>query len=304
MRPPPDFAAAVLMVRPAAFGWNPETAATNGFQRPIDGEAARAALGEFDRAAQRLAAAGVEVTIWEDTPTPAKPDAIFPNNWVSTHPGGRVVLYPMLTPSRRAEVRPELVDGLGRDFAITEVIDLRAAAGGRCLEGTGSLVIDAAAGTVYAAWSPRTDPGLTAEWAALFGLEVVGVDARDPAGAPIYHTNVILSLGAGFSVCALDRIADDGARARLAERLAARGELLALGDAQVEAFAGNLLQLRDRAGGPALALSTTALAALTPADRRLLERHSALVPLEIPTIEVAGGGSARCMLAENFLERR
>lgn len=298
------FASAVIVVRPAAFGFNPETAATNAFQRPIDREGATAALAEFDRAAGRLQAAGVDVRIWEDTPTPPRPDAVFPNNWLSTHADGAVVLYPMLAPSRRAEVRDELVLSLADDFEIREVVDLRGeAARGRFLEGTGSLVIDAAAGRVYAARSPRTDPALVRAWAARFALEVVEFDARDRAGAAIYHTNVILSLGSGFSAVGLERI-DAGDRPRVRALLEARGEVLALTDRQILAFAGNLLQLVDRRGAPLLALSTTALASLGPAERRLLERYTALLPLEIPTIEAGGGGSARCMLAENFLPRR
>lgn len=297
------FASAVILVRPAAFGWNPETAATNAFQRPLAAGLARAALHEFDRAAARLQATGVDVLLWEDTPAPVKPDAVFPNNWLSTHADGTVVLYPMVAPSRRAEVRRDLVDGLRRDFVVREVIDLCAEAGrGRFLEGTGSLVIDAAAGRAFAAASPRTDLELARAWGGRMGLEIVGFTARDRAGAAIYHTNVILSLGSGFSACGLALI-DPADRPRVRAPLEARGELLDLDDAQVLAFAGNMLELAGR-GGPALALSTTALAALSPAERRLLERHTALVPLEIPTIEAGGGGSARCLIAENFLPRR
>ena len=299
------FARSVLMIRPAAFGFNAETAVTNAFQRPsLAEDVGAAARREFDAAARALAGAGVDVHVFEDIPVPPRPDAVFPNNWLSTHPDGRVFLYPMQAPSRRAEVRYDLVDALRRSHEVREVIDWSGeAARGRFLEGTGSLVLDAARGRVLACRSPRTDPELAAAWAARMGLELVLFTARDPEGRPIYHTNVLLCVGDGFAACGLERI-DPRERDAVADRLAEGRARIDLDDRQLAAFAGNLLQLRGAGGAPALALSTTALAALTGAPRRALERHTGLVPLEIPTIEAVGGGSARCMLAEIFLEPR
>lgn len=300
-----SFARSVMMVRPAAFGFNPETAATNAFQRdPVASDLSLQACREFDAAARALADAGVDVHVFEDSPQPPRPDAVFPNNWISTHPGGRVFLYPMQAASRRAEVRRDLVDALARDFTVREVIDWSGeAASGRYLEGTGSLVIDAARRRVFACRSPRTDPALAAAWARAMDLELVLFAAHDPGGLPIYHTNVIVCVGAGFAACGLARVAP-GERGAVADLLAADRELIDLDDAAILAFAGNLLQLRGRGGAPVLALSTTALAALRGPALRTIERHSALCPLAIPTIEVAGGGSARCMLAEIFLAPR
>ncbi|MCA9658460.1 MAG: hypothetical protein KC486_08955 [Myxococcales bacterium] len=296
----------MIMLRPAAFGFNPETAETNAFQRPFGApaEVARRARAEVEAMADALHHAGVAVELWEDTPSPIKPDAPFVNNWLSTHADGQVHLYPMATPSRRAEVRDDLVTALGERFAIAEVIDWRARArADQALEGTGSLVIDADRDEVYACRSARTDPELARAWADARGLRLHLFTAEDREGAAIYHTNVLLSLGAGFSLCGLDRIAA-AERPTIAAALEARGPIVRLSAAQLDAFAGNMLQLIDRRGAALLVLSTTALRSLTPDQRQLLERYTALLPVDIPTIEAAGGGSARCLLAENFLARR
>jgi len=294
------------MLLPAAFGFNAETAHSNTFMRPSedpDGVAQRARR-EVEAMAARLVDAGIDVELWEDDPTPPRPDAPFVNNWLSTRRDGRVFLYPMATPSRRAEVRTELVDALGERFEISEVVDWSPlAAEGRALEGTGSLVIDDAGSRVFACRSPRTDPELARRWAALQGLELVLFDALGADATPIYHTNVLLSLAVGISLCGLGQI-PTAQRQAVADALRERGEVIELTPPQLDAFAGNMLQLVDRRGAPHLVLSTTALAALRPDERRMLEAKSALLPVAISTIETAGGGSARCLLAENFLRPR
>lgn len=301
--PPAVFAAQVLMIRPAAFGYNPETAASNGFQveRRGDEDAATAALREFDAMVSALTAAGVGVWVWEDDLDPPRPDAVFPNNWISTHANGRVCLYPMATVSRRREIRRDHVDSLTRRYRVAEVVDWSGAAErGQALEGTGSLVIDARRRRVFACRSSRTDPALVRAWAAAEGHEAVIFDALDGQGRPIYHTNVICCVGEGFAACGLALVAADQ-REGLRERLAETGTCIALTPAQIDRFAGNMLQLTTTSGAPLLVLSQAALDALAPAQRRALESRTGLLPVRIPTIEALGGGSARCMLAELFL---
>jgi len=298
------------MLRPAAFGFNAETAHSNAFMRRSadpSGVAAKARR-EIETMAAALVDAGIGVELWEDEPSTPRPDAPFVNNWLSTHREGRVVLYPMATPTRRAEVRPELVDALRQRFFIGEVIDWSPRSEeGRALEGTGSLVIERRDGgrkdRVFACRSPRTDPQLAAAWSTLLDHELVLFDAVDPRGTPIYHTNVLLSLVQGLSLCGIDRI-PEAQRATVLDALEERGPLLELTPPQLDAFAGNMLQLEDRRGTPLLVLSATALASLRPDQRRALERETALLPVAIPTVETVGGGSARCLLAENWLRPR
>ena len=297
----------VLMVRPAAFGANPETAASNAFQSTRaategDREAARR---EFDAAVAALERAGVEVIVADDTAEPAKPDAVFPNNWLGLQHDGTAVLYPMLSPRRRLERRRELLGLLeGRGFAVRRVLDLTHwESSGVALEGTGSMVLDHPAGIAYACVSPRTDARPLAELGAALGYRAHVFHATGPAGEPVYHTNVLLCLGERFAVACLEAVADAGERTRLRESLAGRArELLELTRPQMNAYAGNMLAL-SAAGEPVIALSTTAWAALTAMQRRTLEAHGTIVTAAVPTIERFGGGSLRCMLAEVFLPR-
>ena len=298
---------AVLMVRPARFGWNPETAESNRFQRAgtETGEAVTAAR-EFDALAARLAGAGVKVIVADDSPEPAKPDACFPNNWVSFHADGTVVLYPMLAPSRRAERRPEVIDQVKRaGFHVSRIIDLSLLERrGEFLEGTGSLVLDRPSRTAYACGSPRTTPAALAEFAARLGYRVVAFDALGPDRRPAYHTNVLMAVGEGVAVLCAEAIPDAARRAAVLAALAESGhELIEIDAAEMGCFAGNLLMLRARDGGARIALSEAAWQALAPDKRRRLERHGGIVAASIPTIERLGGGSVRCMLAEIFLPR-
>lgn len=301
-------AAAVLMVRPAAFGANPETAATNAFQAaaPPGADLRDAARAESDALAAALDAAGVEVLVLDDTPAPAKPDACFPNNWLSLHHDGTVVLYPMQAPSRRRERREEALESVRRDgFVVRRVVDLtRFEAQSAFLEGTGSLVLDHVAKVAYACRSPRTHAAPLEAFARELGYTPHAFDATGPAGEAVYHTNVVMSVGERFAVACLEAVADEGGRRRLRESLEATGrEVLALDRAAMNAFGGNLLQLATKQDGRVIALSAAALAGLGPGPRRRLERHGGLVAVPIPVIERHGGGSVRCMLAEVFLPR-
>jgi hypothetical protein len=302
----PQSAAAVLMVRPARFGFNPQTAASNLFQKSaLETDVSGAALREFDALAEQLARAGVQVILAEDTPHPVKPDAIFPNNWVSFHRDGTVALYPMLAPNRRLERRDEvlaLVAAAG--FRITRTVDLcHREELGQYLEGTGSLVLDRPRHLAYANISARTDLDALGEFAQRLDYELVTFESFDAAGSAVYHTNVMLAVGSGFAVLCAESIADKRSRAAVRETLAAGGrEIVEISVAQMQEFAGNVLELAPP-GSKVIALSTTAWRCLDAQQRRSLEKHGNVLAAEIPVIEHCGGGGVRCMLAEVHLPR-
>ncbi len=311
----PQSAAAVLMVRPARFGFNPQTAASNGFQSaPTPGQggegsvdAQSSALREFDRLADQLQRTGVEVVIGRDTPEPPKPDAVFPNNWVSFHHDGTVVLYPMLASNRRLERRDELLRQVALEggFRVVRTVDLtHREAQGAFLEGTGSMVLDRTNRIAYACLSPRTDLDVLGEFAQLLDYELVTFEAFDAAANPIYHTNVLMSVGTRFAVLCAELVRDPGSRAAVTERLRASGHrMIEISLGQVARFAGNLLELAPPSG-KVIALSTGAWASLDPAQRRSLEGEGTVVAADIPVIERLGGGGVRCMLAAIHLPRR
>ena len=298
---------AVLMIRPARFAANPETAASNRFQAaaPADrGVAARAAR-EFDGLAVALAAAGVRVHAFAGARDADLPDEVFPNNWVSFHADGTAVLYPLLAPNRRRERRPELIDALRDEhgYRIAHVVDLTSLERrGQYLEGTGSLVLDRVNRIAYACRSPRTHDLALAELGRVLGYETRAFDAMDRDGHPIYHTNVLLSIGTRFAVLCSSALRDAAERRQLIQRLAESREVIDLSFEQLHSFAGNLLELRARAA-PVIALSKTALGSLRGPQRRALEAHGELVVADVGTIETHGGGSVRCMLAEVALPR-
>jgi hypothetical protein len=304
-------AEAVLMVRPARFGYNPETAATNRLQRPPAAGGGEGAQGrrEHDGLAAALASEGVGVCLVEDTPEPAKPDAAFPNNWVSFHEDGTVVLYPMQAASRRRERRQEIVDAVTErlGFAITRTVDLTShETQGRYLEGTGSLVLDHIERTAYACVSSRTDPAVVQEWCRELGYEPLLFGAVDRAGVPLYHTNVMLCIGQKAAVVGAQAIVPAD-RGRVIERLRGTGrEVIEIDHDGIERFAGNMLELGswDEALGDlrVLVMSEAARHAL-PAEAfaRLSACTDEVLAVPVPTIERLGGGSVRCMLAEVFL---
>ncbi len=289
-------APAVLLVRPACFGFNAEAAATNRFARAeaTPGVAARA-RGELDQAAERIRAAGVRVIVAEDSPDPPKPDAVFPNNWVSFPPGGGTVLYPMAPPSRRAERRDavvELARGVGWRRRLLDLTGLEASGG--FLEGTGSLVLDHDARSGFAARSPRTTEAGIAAFEAKTGYRILRFESALD-GVAIYHTNVMLALGPAVALVGTSLVG--GGREPLLEHLAASGRrILELEGAQVAGFAANVLWLAGP-DGPVVVMSRRAEAALT---RDQLVAMGPRVVVDIPTIEDVGGGSARCLLAEVF----
>jgi hypothetical protein len=298
------------MIRPAAFGWNPETRASNRFQAagPAGaGDPNVRAATEFDSLVSSLLAAGVDVQALPDRPELACPDAVFPNNWVSLHPDGTVVLYPMLAPSRRRERRPDVLAELARlgGFRVSRLLDLTYhELQGRYLEGTGSVVFDHVARVAYACLSPRTDADVFDELCAEFGYEGVTFHAVDAQGAPVYHTNVMLAIGSRLAVVCAEAVRKDE-RGGLLDRLKAGGRAVEIIDrAQMGQFAANLLELRSRTDETLLVASSRGLACLAPAAReRVAGAVDRIVSVPVPTIEDLGGGSVRCMLAEVFLPR-
>jgi hypothetical protein len=308
---PQQCASAVLMIRPAAFDYNPETALTNRMQQPGAGgpTGQSQALSEFEQFTQVLRSEGIAVCAVDDTPLPAKPDAIFPNNWVSFHEDGTLVLYPMQAESRRRERRPQVIDAVVEQlgFKVSRVLDLtKNEAAGRFLEGTGSLVLDRCNRVAYACISPRTHPALVEEWARELGYEAVAFEALDRGGVPFYHTNVMMCIGARMAVLGTCAMSSDD-RARVIEKLAVTGrDVIEIRYDEIEQFAGNMLELAswDEALGDyrLLLMSEAARRSLRPeVYTRLSASTDCMLAVPIPTIERLGGGSVRCMLAEVFL---
>jgi hypothetical protein len=293
---------AVLMIRPHRFYANPETAEDNAFQRAsasADPETLSAAARmEFDRAVATLRSAGATVHVVDDTPEPDKPDAVFPNNWLSTHHDGSIVLYPMFSALRRRERRRDIIDELRRSYRVTEVIDYSAyETKDQCLEGTGSLVLDHVHKIAYVSLSQRSHSEPLKRFCADFDYEPVTFTATDENGRPVYHTNVVMCVGTELALIALEMIADTREREAVRARLTETGkEIVDLTREQIANFAGNAIELENVTGEKLLVLSSRALPAFRPAQRRTIERYARFVPLELPTIELAGG-SARCMLA-------
>ncbi|KVD31869.1 citrulline utilization hydrolase CtlX [Burkholderia ubonensis] len=300
--------AAVVMIRPHHFQPNPQTSADNAFQRSGGAGDARAvsaaARDEVGAAAQRLADAGVRVHVFDDHGEHDTPDSVFPNNWFSTHPGGHVALYPMTCPNRRRERRADVIEMLKTEYRVQDVIDYSGLEYDDVfLEGTGAMVLDHVARIAYTARSRRADPVALERFCTHFNFEPICFDTADADGRPIYHTNVMMSVATEFALIGLDLISDPNRRDEIRRRLAETGRtVVALEPSQIANFAGNALELSGR-DARVLALSRRAFDCLTPHQRRLIERSAQLLPLDVPTIELAGG-SVRCMLAGIHLARR
>jgi hypothetical protein len=292
---------AVLMIRPNSFYPNPETAADNAFQHDADrgsGVLTLAARKEFDAAVQTLREVGVKVHVFEDTAEPEKPDAVFPNNWISTHHDGRVALFPMYSALRRRERRQDVIEELGDHYRVTEVIDYSALEDeGCCLEGTGSLVLDHLNKIAYVSLSNRSNPEVTQRFARDFSYEPVTFTSLGPDAKPIYHTNVMMCIGTAFAMLCLDSIRNRTEQHRVRVCLEKTGKhIVELASNQVANFAGNAIELHDEDGQKLLVLSNRAIRALSEEQQEVLSRYARFVQLDLPTIEL-GGGSARCMIA-------
>jgi hypothetical protein len=296
------------MIRPARFYSNPETAADNAFQRSADRDPDALTLmarKEFDAAVQTLRAAGVNVHVFEDTTQPEKPDAVFPNNWISTHHNGLIVLFPMYSAVRRRERRQDIVEELRKHYRVGEVIDYSSFENERSyLEGTGSLVLDHLNKVAYVSLSNRSNPKMIQRFVEDFGYEPVIFSSIGSNGQPIYHTNVMMCIGTAFAMVGLDMIPNKTERQQVRARLEKTGkEIVELSADQIANFAGNAIELHNKDGGKLLVLSSRAGHALTEDQRKRLTRYARLIPLELPTIELAGG-SARCMIATIHLPQR
>lgn len=288
----------VYMLRPKAFGFNPQTAGSNTFQRGgelTEAQVARLALEEWEQAVEQLQRAGVMVHILPGCEMENLPDEIFLNNWFSTHPGGKLIIYPMLTPNRQREVRPELMQQVLTEPVSRSIIDLRQRfPSADYLEGTGSLVFNAEGTMAYAVLSERTTAGGVARFTAATGIPVFAFAAN----RPIYHTNVLMCLTEKLAVVCLECIADDAVRNQLVNTFGE--QLLAITVEQMEHFCGNMLGLLSQSGESLLVMSETAQAAFTAVQwERITAVHQPVV-VSIPVIEQYGGGSARCMLAECY----
>lgn len=299
---------AVVMIRPHHFHPNPETADDNAFQRKDTGASAQViaeiARDEVSTAAAALQAAGVKVHVFDDFGTQKTPDSVFPNNWFSTHSGGHVAIYPMYSPNRRRERRIDVIDMLKAQYRVQDVIDYSGLEyDGLFLEGTGAMVLDHLDRVAYTARSNRANAVALERFCTHFNFEPMAFSSADSAGCPIYHTNVLMCIGTEFALIGLDMITDPLRRSEILTRLQATGrEVIALDERQINEFAGNAIELSTETGR-ILAMSARAKASLNPDQIGIIERSARILPLSVPTIEMAGG-SVRCMLAGIHLARR
>jgi len=287
---------AIIMVRPLTFGFNLETAQSNSFQTLSSLKNVNLlAQQEFDSAINTLKRSGARVRLFEDTPTPRKPDSIFPNNWFSTHPNGNVILYPMLAKNRRQERRSDIIDSLTKSYKVSSIIDLTEAENNDTfLEGTGSIVFDHIHKVAYASISPRTNLKLLDQLCNRIGYTPFSFSSYDLKGLPVY---VILSIGTDYAiVCtnSLDNLLEQQLLLKQLKRT--KKTVIEISLQQMNMFAANCLEIEVSTGN-ILALSSTALTSLTSTNIKALQSHLKLVELSIPTIETIGGGSVRCMMA-------
>ncbi len=303
----------ILMIRPVAFRMNEQTAVNNYYQKVLDNllpaTVNAKAQQEFDAFVKKLQAAGVDVTVVDDTLDPDTPDSIFPNNWISFHQNGDVVLYPMFAENRRSERREDILDILEeKGFHIENIVDYTSAEeDGFFLEGTGSLLLDRANGIAYCALSPRADEELFIEFCEDFDMAPVIFNAYQTIHHErklIYHTNVMMCLGSTFAVICADCIDDKQERKFVLEQLKKSGkEVILISEDQVNNFAGNMLELVGANQQKLLVMSAAAHQSLTADQVAKLEKHAQILSSSLDTIEACGGGSARCMMAEIFLPK-
>lgn len=302
-------ASTILMIRPTAFGFNAETAANNAFQSSPDAPqklVQKKALQEFDEFVETLRKKNIEVIVVQDTPKPAKPDAIFPNNWFCTLQDGTLAVFPMYAPNRRIEKRDDMLQTLVQQYQTRDVEDWSEyEAESLFLEGTGSMIIDHEHKLIYACLSPRTNKTVLEKFANAHGYRAITFYAKDENGVDVYHTNVIMHIGDTYAVICLESITEEIERIAVSQLLIATGhEVIPITLEQVHAYAGNMLQVQNSKGEKFTLLSKQAFKSLTKEQKRILKVHTNLLPIDITTIETVGGGSVRCMMAEIFLEKK
>lgn len=300
----------VLMVSPSSFQFNAETAASNDFQNNIESlsahEIQKKAKEEHQTMVNELKEKGIDVIVIEDTPSPAKPDAIFPNNWLMMHQDGRIIIFPMKNANRQLEKRSDIVELLQKKYSVKSVLDLsHYEAEDKALEGTGSIVFDHKAKIAYACISPRTEKDVLDDLCKQIGYRAHTFNAYSEKDTLIYHTNVVMCVGEGFVVIGLNTIKDKDERAAIIKQFEDSNlDIIDLNDEQLNHhFAGNMLQVKNKENIPFLVMSKRAFHSLNASQITQIEKHTQILPVSIDLIEQIGGGSARCMMAENFLEK-
>lgn len=292
------------MIKPVAFDFNAETAVNNAFQQEGSNEnAQQKAEAEFDGFVQKLTDAGVDVTVIQDTPLPHTPDSIFPNNWISFHQDGSIVLYPMYAVNRRAERKQHVLDTIAEKFDVKNQIDFTSKENeDHFLEGTGSMVLDRDNRIAYACLSPRTDKAVFEEWCSKMNYTPCSFYSVDEKGGEIYHTNVMMCVADQYVVICLDSIRNTEERDNVFDTINDSGKkILEISYKQMNQFAGNMLQVENQSGQRYLVMSSQAYNALNHRQIQELESYNPIIHSDLTTIETNGGGSARCMMAEVFL---
>ncbi len=294
----------VLMIRPVNFGFNLETAASNAFQTELNiSDSQSQALERFDAFVEVLRANDVKVIVVEDTKEPFTPDSIFPNNWFSTHHSGKVILYPMEAKNRRAERRKDILEDLSKSFHLAEIIDLSYFENeSKYLEGTGSLILDRINKIAYACISSRTNTDVLEVWSKQMNYKICSFYSFDTGQKPVYHTNVMMCLGDTFALICLDSILDLDEKLKVKHTLENSGKrIVEISIDQMNAFAGNMLLIKNTRNQKLLVMSETAYKSLTKKQIEILDQYANIIHVELGVIETLGGGSARCMLAEIHL---
>ncbi|HMS29752.1 MAG TPA: arginine deiminase-related protein [Saprospiraceae bacterium] len=295
----------IMMIRPGHFAYNAETAVNNAFQQAINDQqhnVREKALAEFDEAVRLLRENEIEVIVFEDDQNKISPDAVFPNNWITTHEDGTIITYPMYSALRRNERREDIIETLTSQFRVDRRYSLETLEEENIyLEGTGSMVLDRDKKIVYACLSPRTDVTVLNKFSLLMNYHTEFFHATDEDGVPIYHTNVMMAIGVDFAVVCLESI-DSSTRDHVNRLLEKSGKaVVEISLQQMRRFAGNMLQLRTANGDPVLVMSQTAKESLSPEQYLFLHEKTRILEINIPVIEQVGGGSVRCMMAEIFL---
>lgn len=297
-------ASRLIMVRPSNFGSNPETLGDNVFQSTdaVAENAASLAIEEFDNMVDQLEMADIEVKVFQDPGTEIIPDAVFPNNWFSTHEDGQLITYPMMSSTRRLERKPEFMEAIHREFVVVKYVDLSPyELEGEFLEGTGSMVLDHEAKIAYVCDSERCSNAVLEDFCQMTGFSPFVFEA-EVDGKPVYHTNVVMSVGSGYVVACVECIKDAERFIRKVEETGK--ELISINLDQLRSFMGNCIEVQNRDGDHLLVLSATAYSALKEEQKHRLSKFVAPLPIAIPTIEKYGGGSVRCMIAENYLTKK
>ena len=305
-----QLSSSLLMIRPCQFFSNPQTADSNKFQgrsKLSDNEQQEAAVNEFDMLVSKLKDADMNVCVFEDTPEPVTPDSVFPNNWVSFHSDGTVVLYPMEAENRRLERRLDIIETLKEEhgFDVKKIIDMSYLEDKQeYLEGTGSMILDHVNKIAYACLSSRTHKNALLDFSKKMGFSPIPFCAKDALGSDVYHTNVIMSLGEKVAVLCEDAIPVDSEKKQLKDSLQSTGhEIVTISLDQMTSFAGNVLEVISSSDEHLMLMSERAEKSLTKKQKSTIEKYCRIVSSPIQNIEDSAGGSVRCMIAEIALQK-